>query len=100
MQHIGTPLAVQQNSHCSCIDGLLRFQDAVPVLQGWIDITYMSEDGSFRLTKGNKGELLATASMHQFAVSRCPVSGAGCFACRRLAAWPFNPSLHDDPCPA
>jgi PAP_fibrillin len=23
--------------------------------KGWIDITYMNEDGSFRLTRGNKG---------------------------------------------
>ena len=26
-------------------------------MQGWIDVTYLSADGSFRLSRGNKGTL-------------------------------------------
>ena len=25
-------------------------------MQGWIDVTYLSQDGKLRLTRGNKGE--------------------------------------------
>ena len=28
-----------------------------PILQGWLDITYLSADGQFRLSRGNKGTL-------------------------------------------
>ena len=30
-------------------------------MQGWIDITYLSPDGTFRLTRGNKGTLFVLA---------------------------------------
>ena len=29
--------------------------------QGWIDVTYLSQDGKLRLTRGNKGALLQLA---------------------------------------
>jgi hypothetical protein len=30
-------------------------------MQGWLDITYLSPDGSFRLSRGNKGTLFVLA---------------------------------------
>ena len=37
---------------CSCANS-----GCAPGLQGWLDITYLSPDGTFRLSRGNKGTL-------------------------------------------
>jgi PAP_fibrillin len=40
--------------------------------KGWIDITYLNEDGTFRLTRGNKGALAA----HMCAAARAAAAEA------------------------
>lgn len=39
----------------------------------WIDITYLNEDGTFRLTRGNKGVLHQPQSSHAY--NQMPLTG-------------------------
>ena len=38
-------------------------------LQGWLDITYTSPDGNFRLSRGNKGTLFILVREEKFKAS-------------------------------
>ena len=38
--------------------------DVFCVVQGWIDVTYLSQDGKLRLTRGNKGDQLSWSPMY------------------------------------
>lgn len=41
------------------------FEISLVHLQGWIDNTYMNQEGTFRLARGNKGELATTENIHR-----------------------------------
>ena len=58
------------------------------VVQGWIDTTYMNQEGTFRLARGNKGTLFVREYLYLVVIISLPnsVGEHNCRLCASLAA--------------